>query len=178
MKQIPRPYILPSLNQQGEPVYRLGLLSTGKPLPLMLTASSDEGTRRFKVSLVNSDFDHYSDEVFREDIIGGIPVVRVRGFGDSDPDDLTNFVQTGRNLRGEPVIIVDIRGNRGGNERWPSRWIQGLTGIYPDSIFVFSELESKTSLIGRANAFAYWGHQGSNPSLYKSDVNSYTRSAE
>ena len=35
----PAPFILPSLNRQGEPVYRLGLLSSGEPAPLLLTTT-------------------------------------------------------------------------------------------------------------------------------------------
>jgi hypothetical protein len=152
----PASFILPSLNQEGEPVYRLGLLSTEKPLPLILVATSGEAQQQFEIELQRSDFEYYSKDIFREDMIGGIPVVRVRTFGDYYLDELNQFVKTASNHRGEPVVILDIRGNGGGNERWPINWIQRLTGRRAEAVFVSTELESKTSMMGRANAFNYW----------------------
>ena len=145
------------------------MLSTESPPPLRLVAASAEGERRFEVKLQRSDFEYYAEDVFREDVLGGIPVVRVRGFGDSDPDELTRFVETASRLRGEPVVIVDIRGNRGGNEVWPIGWIRGLTGRRAESVFVFSELESKTNMVGRANAFHYW-YSVSGVSFYSDEI--------
>jgi drug/metabolite transporter superfamily protein YnfA len=174
----PSLYVRPSLNQQGEPIYRLGLLSMEEPAPLLLNAAGKEGERPFEIKLRRSDFDYYSEDVFREDVLGGIPVVRVRSFSDYYADELSQFVETAGNHRGEPVVILDIRGNGGGNERWPTSWIQRLTGERPESVFVFSELESKTSMIGRANALRYFDHRASEPSLYGADIARYTRFAE
>jgi hypothetical protein len=142
----PATFILPSLNDQGEPIYRLGLLSSVEPAPLLLMAANETGERQFEVELQRSNFNYYSEDIFREDIIGGIPVVRVRSFSDPYADELNQFVKTASSHRGEPVIIVDIRGNHGGNERWPISWIQGLTGERAESVFIFSELTSKTTM--------------------------------
>ncbi len=165
----PASFLYPSLNQAGEPVYRLGLLSSENPPPIHLLAANDGGEQRFEVELQRSNFKYYAEDVFRQDILGGIPVVRVRGFGDSNPDELSKFVGTASDLRGEPVVIVDIRGNGGGNEVWPIRWIQGLTGQRAEAIFAFSELESKTSMVGRANAFNYW-YRLSDVSSYEDEI--------
>ncbi|MCP4541416.1 MAG: hypothetical protein GY832_30165 [Chloroflexi bacterium] len=165
----PASFLYPSLNQKGKPIYRLALLSTEEPPPLRLVAANAQGEHRFEVKLQRSDFEYYSEDIFREDILGGIPVVRVRGFGDSHPDELNRFVETASSLRGEPVVIVDIRGNRGGNEHWPISWIHRLTDRRAESIFAFSELESKTSMVGRANAFNYW-YNVSDVSSYSSQV--------
>ena len=113
----PAPFVLPSLNDQGEPIYRLGLLSSAEPAPLLLTAANETGERQLEIELQRSNFTYFSEDIFREDIIGGIPVVRVRSFSDPHADALNQFVKTARSHRGEPVIIVDIRGNHGGNER-------------------------------------------------------------
>jgi hypothetical protein len=174
----PASFILPSLNQHGEPIYRLGMLSTVEPPPLRLIAASAEEERRFEIELQRSNFDYHSDDIFREDVLGGIPVVRVRSFSDYHSDELNQFIDTASNHRNDPVLVLDIRGNGGGNEHWPSSWTQRLTGMRPESVFVFSELESKTSMIGRANALAYWDSQVSGPSRYEADANRYTRIAE
>lgn len=173
----PASFLYPSLNQKGEPIYRLALLSTEKPPPLRLVAANAQGEHRFEVKLQRSDFEYYSEDVFREDVLGGIPVVRVRGFGDSHPDELNRFVETASRLRGEPVVIVDIRGNGGGNEHWPISWIRQLTDQRAESVFAFSELESKTSMVGRANAFNYW-YSVSGVSSYSDEVAQFTSITE
>ena len=57
--------------------------------------------------------------------------------------------------QGAPALIVDARGNGGGNEAWPVRWIEGLTGQRAEAVFAFSELHSQTSLAGRANVLVF-----------------------
>jgi hypothetical protein len=174
----PKSFILPSLNQQGEPIYRLGLLSSVEPTPLVLTAANEYGERQFDLELTRSNFAYYSEEIFREDIIGGIPVVRVRSFSDQYAEELNQFVETASNHRGEPVIIVDIRGNHGGNERWPINWIRGLTGERAESVFIFSELTSKTTMTARANVFAYLYDQSPEVTVYRDDEERHAHIAE
>jgi hypothetical protein len=153
--QDPETHLFPSLNARGDPIYRLGVLSQEEPAPLQLVAANEVEERQFEVSLQRSDFLYYSKDLFREDEVGGIPVIRVRSFSDHHAGALNSFVETANAHRGEPVIIVDVRGNGGGNEAWPIRWIQGLTGRRAESVFIFSELNSKTTMAGRANVFAY-----------------------
>jgi hypothetical protein len=174
----PAPFILPSLNPQGEPIYRLGLLSSAEPAPLLLTAANETGERQFEIELQRSDFTYYSEDIFREDIIGGIPVVRVRSFSDPYADELNQFVKTASSHRGEPVIIVDIRGNHGGNEHWPISWIRGLTGERAESVFIFSELTSKTTMAARANLFSDLYDQNPAVTLYRDDGERHTIIAE
>ena len=174
----PAPFILPSLNQQGKPIYRLGLLSSAEPAPLLLTVANNTGERQFEIKLQRSNFNYFSEDIFREDIIGGIPVVRVRSFSDPYADALNQFVRTASNHRGEPVIIVDIRGNHGGNERWPIDWIRRLTGERAESVFIFSELTSKTTMAARANLFNDLYDQNPDATIYRDDAERHTKIAE
>jgi hypothetical protein len=155
-RQDPETYLFPSLNAQGEAVYRLGTLSMIEPEPLLLLAARDGEQRELEIALQRSNFYYFSDDLFREDNLGGIPVLRVRGFGDVAQDELRRFVETARAHKDEPVIVVDVRGNGGGNEKWPVQWLQGLTGRRAESVFIVSELHSKTTMAGRANMFAYY----------------------
>lgn len=175
----PSIYLFPSLNRQGDPIYRIGLLSEEDPPHLtLIVVGPNQGERHIEIELQRSKFDYYSEEIFREDIIGGIPVIRIRSFSDFNSENLERFVATASTYRGTPVIIVDLRGNGGGNEYWPSNWIQENTGIRPESVFVFSELENVTSMMGRANAFEYWRSLDSDSSRFKADVDHYTHMAE
>ncbi len=174
----PHSYLFPSLNQQGEPIYRIGMLSAERPPTLPLTAMGEEGERRFEIELQRSDFDYYSESIFREDVLGGIPVVRIRSFTDSAPDELGQFVATAARYHEEPVVIVDLRGNDGGNEHWPISWIQRLTGRRAESVLIRSELESITSMRGRANAFEYWDHLTPGSSSFQSEADRFASMAD
>lgn len=173
----PKPFLFPSLNKGGDAIYRLGILSKEKPDPLLLKAIEEGGSCQFSIKLMRSDFDSYADSIFQEDQLGGIPVVRVQSFSDDYEEELDRYVKTASRFRDQPVVVVDIRGNGGGNERWPIAWIRGLTGRRAESIFVTSELESKTTMVGRANSFKYLIQQGSDSSFNTSNEDRYYRSA-
>jgi hypothetical protein len=174
----PEAYLFPSLNVDGNPIYRLGVLSKTEPEPLQLLAARDGEQRRFEIELQRSDFYYYSNDLFREETIGGIPVIRMRSFSDHHYEALEQFVATASAHKGEPVIIVDIRGNGGGNEAWPVRWIQGLTGQRAESVFIFSELDSKTTMAGRANVFAYMYDRYPGTQSYQTEAERFTGIAE
>ena len=176
--QSPEEFLFPSLDPQGAPMYRLGTLSKAKPATLLLVAVGDAEERHFEIALQRSDFAYYSNDLFREDTIGGIPVIRMRSFSDHHADALNQFVQTASAHKGEPVIIVDIRGNGGGNEAWPIRWIQGLTGQRAESVFIFSELASKTTMAGRANVFAHLYDVYPKTDSYREEAERFTSIAE
>jgi hypothetical protein len=176
--QDPEAFVFPSLNAQGEPIYRLGTLSTTEPAPLLLVAARDAEERQLEIALQRSSFAYLSDDVFREDNLGGIPILRVRGFGDVDQDELQRFVETASAHRGEPVIVVDARGNGGGNEKWPIQWIQGLTSRRAGSVFISSELHNKTTMAGRANMFAYYSDLYPGMDAFRRDAESTTIAAQ
>ncbi len=176
--QDPEAFVFPSLNARGDPIYRLGVLSKNEPASLLLVATSDREKRRFEITLGRSDFAYYSRDLFREDEVGGIPVIRVRSFSDHHADVLDPFVETAGAHRGDPVLIVDVRGNGGGNEAWPIRWIQGLTGQRAESVFIFSELNSKTTMAGRANVFAHMYDLYPRTQSYRGEAERFTDIAE
>lgn len=147
----PEGFMFPSLNAQGDPIYRLGLLSDSAPGPLVLTAQSDREQNQFEVKLARSDF--YSKDKFGEERIGGIPVLRARSFSDYYADELEQFLQAAHKYKGEPYLIIDIRGNPGGNDGWPKRWIARFTGRGPSLKHILTELIGKTTMMGRANLF-------------------------
>jgi len=148
----PTTHLFPSFNVAGEAIHLLGTLSAVEPAPLLLTAWRAEQQIRLHRSLSRSEF--RPRKKFADDRIGGIPVVRVGSFADYYGRELQAIVDRAESYRGEPYVILDIRGNGGGNTTWPRRWIQAFTGGSPSLKQALTELVSRTSMIGRANLFA------------------------
>ena len=58
----PEDYLFPSLNRDGDPIYRLGVLSAMEPQPLKLVARGEAGERELDVRLTRSE--SYQGELF------------------------------------------------------------------------------------------------------------------
>ena len=71
-----------------------------------------------------------------------------------------------------------MRGNGGGNEKWPVRWIQGLTGRQAEAVFISSELHSKTTMAGRANLFAHYSDLYPEMDTFRQDAEWTTNAAQ
>jgi hypothetical protein len=136
-------------------VYRLGTLAHAAPAPLALQAQAGQENRQFDITLQRSDATLYRDapSKFGEERMGGVPVLRARSFADYYAADLNRFLQAANTYQGEPYLILDIRGNSGGNTRWPKGWITRFTGGSPSLKQILTELTSKTSMMGQANLF-------------------------
>jgi len=148
----PDGYVFPSLNADGCIMFRMGVLSYSSPKPLELRARNGPETRQWKVKLSRSQL-RYSG-IYEEKTVGGVPVVRIRSFGDHPKEYIDAFLASASRFKGAPCLIVDIRGNGGGNEAWPKQWITRFTGRQPDRMQVFTELISETAMIGRSNSYA------------------------
>ena len=153
----PDGYLFPSLNADGDAVFRVGVLSYSSPQPLELRARSGQEVRQWRIKLSRSQ-PRYSG-IFEEKTVGGVPVVRIRSFGDHPREYIDSFLDSASRYRGEPCLIVDIRGNGGGNEAWPRQWITRFTGRAPNRVQVFTELISETAMIGRSNSYALALHK-------------------
>ncbi|MCL2573641.1 MAG: S41 family peptidase [Defluviitaleaceae bacterium] len=73
---------------------------------------------------------------------GNVPIVTVAAMGFDGHENAwgvehaVTFISFAEQLRYEPVVIVDIRGNIGGNSLLPVRWLHTLTGEIVPSNFV------------------------------------------
>jgi hypothetical protein len=151
-RESPDGYMFPSLNADGEAVFRVGVFAYSSPQPIELRVRSGQEIRQWRIKLSRS-MPRYSG-IFEEKRVGGVPVVRIRSFGDHPREYIDRFLDSADRYKGEPCLIVDIRGNGGGNEKWPIQWIIRFTGRRPDRVQVFTELISETTMIGRSNSYA------------------------
>lgn len=152
----PDSYMFPSINSDGENVYRMGVLSPSSPPPLDLRAESNQETRQWEFELRNSQPEY--SEIYMEKRLGGVPIVRIRSFSDQHKEYINEFLACADKYRDEPCLIVDIRGNGGGNTAYARQWITRYAGQQPSSPQIFTELISETSMMGRSNYFAYMLH--------------------
>jgi hypothetical protein len=145
----PGEFLFPSLNVEGEAIYMLSTLSRSPPGPVKL----ETGKGEIEVELELSEY--HPSGVFREERMGGVPVIRAHSFGDSHTDILNDFVSSAEKYRNEPYVIIDVRGNGGGNSAWPRRWVSSLIGVQPSFNMVWTEMVTKTSMMGRINYFEH-----------------------
>jgi len=84
------------------------------------------------------------------------PWLRVRSLGMARRDALERFVQSAALVRDEDVVVLDVRGNGGGSDRFLLRWFRALTAQdlrYFDTLRINSEVELQ-------GAATFWGCQG------------------
>jgi hypothetical protein len=146
-------FVFRSLSPAGLPVHVLGTLSPAEPEPLTVTTEAGGVASTQQYPLKRSPYNRSG--LFRSFRLGGIPVVRISTFSDHHVKYLDGFLRTADELRGEPCVIVDLRGNGGGNTRWPKEWIGRFTGHTPELHQVLSELVSRTALVGQSNYMAW-----------------------
>ena len=118
----------------GQFVYSPVILRIDENLPSRLTIAFvyDDGTRENIVFRRENTRRRRHQEPSLQ-YIEGIPVVTVRqmDFPESTARrsaDARAFLSFAEVLRAEPVVIVDIRSNGGGNGNLPARWLHVLTG--------------------------------------------------
>ena len=82
--------------------------------------------------------------------VGGVTVVASRNLqsGRSFADTRREFFDAGMERRDEPVLIMDLRGNRGGRHEFAQSWVEGYASRPPRHEFVFvqHQLESATTV--------------------------------
>jgi len=152
----PDQYIFPSLNSEGKRIYRIGVMSTQTPHTLKLDAIKHQQSKQLEIVLTKSEPEY--EELFSDKKIGGVPVVRIGSFSDQHVQYVNQFLECAEKYRDEPCLIVDVRGNGGGNTAYARQWVTRYTGKEPGMIQIYSELFSETSMMGRSNYFSYLLH--------------------
>lgn len=152
--ETPDGFLFSSLNKEGETVYRFGVLSQETPRPLEVVV--EDLDEPILIELVTSENEYGA--LFKDDLVGGVPVVRIGSFSDHHKPYVDQFLESASKYNDEPCLIVDVRGNGGGNTMYARQWVTSYTGQNPGSIQVFTELVSETSMIGRANYFSWLLH--------------------
>lgn len=124
-----------SISKQGDVVYYPVVLSefTDSPQdkPADLTLHYADGSSQ---TIASDDYESYYDDTSEPVQLHenqGIPVLFVRSMGfDEAKDDETGqqFLSYAQQFKEEPVLILDLRSNGGGNGVLPFKWLREYTG--------------------------------------------------
>ena len=122
------------LNDAGEIVYNPVIsIKEGFFAPsCFVTIEHDGETISQTVSMKKTGYYHLPDRIDYNYLSeNGITYISVRSFGYEYDDIMQTFAESGAAARGSKCIIIDIRGNNGGWEKYSSEWIKNFTGIKP-----------------------------------------------
>ena len=125
-------YIKPSINQNGNLCYYISFLSIDdKQNTLEITLKEKDRYKNITMKLYksNSAFQKNITDVYDYSTIDNIPIFTIRSFGDIA--ELEDFMESAKQAHTEDMIILDIRGNRGGQDIVPFTWFQNFTGEIP-----------------------------------------------
>ncbi|MBI5305313.1 MAG: hypothetical protein HY868_24490 [Chloroflexi bacterium] len=149
----PGEFIKLSLAPNGDPVYQLGVTATQYPSELVLDGVAADGKVQRQRALWSRSPRIGDHTTFARYLEQDVSVVVSRSFSDAT-DALRKFREDAENLRIEPIVVLDLRGNTGGLVSVPGDWINGLTWRVPAFPFVRTEIESRTVLAGKINMLA------------------------
>ncbi|WP_026476088.1 S41 family peptidase [Alkaliphilus transvaalensis] len=138
-------YLYLTLNEEGEVVYNLGKLYSPnllyRKIDIELKGQGAIINERIDLHLVHVKQNFLRIYAYSEK--EGIPVVEIRKmFSDTDYElnQLNQFVESGKILRDRDFLILDIRGNMGGSDQYPARWIENYTRNTPSGDVIASHL--------------------------------------
>ena len=152
-------YMKPTLDRDGKQIYNLGILSDTPDIsiPINLVLKSDDNTlRNLKISLFEyKPFYKEETESYRYYEIDGIPVLEVNSLCRITPEDGTieSFIKDSKNLKIKDDLIIDLRGNIGGNLINVDQWFKGFTGTRLRKDIIESGLYTNTSISLSKNKF-------------------------
>ncbi len=148
-EEVVRPF---ASNAPGQVVYRPMLLSKTPATHIDCVFEGEAGPEERELALTRVDIADPAGPVFeRRD--AAFPWLRVRSLATSYRGALDRFVATGPSLRDAEVIVLDVRRQGGGSDRFVLRWFKELTseGL---PYFRTRTLESEVTLQGALN---FWG---------------------
>ena len=147
--------ILPTLTKKGEFAWAFGYIVYNLPpvgriapsinLTVALTNTATNVTSNRIIQLHSiPNASGLSTDTYSISYAEGVTVLSNRRLRDNDQSVLQSFAETGAELRNEPILIVDLRGNGGGSDMPAMRWVHQHTGQMPRNVFAGSHFMSLT----------------------------------
>lgn len=153
-------YIKLSINNKGEIVYNLGIISKQqskyiKKYIQLKPVNTDE-IKDVHTVLMRQEKSYRGKKtpynVYRKQ---NIPIIEHRTASDTpgNRDRLQQFIAEAAQFIDEEYLIIDLRGNSGGSDIYASDWVENFTGIKPGEGLIESSLVTGTANKLLANSF-------------------------
>ncbi|PHS31585.1 MAG: hypothetical protein COA82_10150 [Alkaliphilus sp.] len=121
-----------SINKEGEVVYFLGsLIKEASIKRILLELKNDEERIEKSIALVQTlQFISGEERTYKLSEVDNIPLIEVRSMMPMSESDtsLVQFIEDAKKLKGEEVIIIDLRSNGGGFRYYLQKWIYNFSG--------------------------------------------------
>ena len=119
-------YVKRTIGPDGALTYCLATVCQNPAnLPTTMTIEGTEHTLRWYLARPVSHSDSKTEKVFSETTVadGQLPVLRNYTLS-GDHKKLTKFAATSTSYKEEPLFVLDLRGNGGGNDGYARAWLQ------------------------------------------------------
>ena len=133
-------YLKLSINEEGGLCYYFGVLDNSGDSPkIKITLQLKNEEIEKDIALTKNDSKpSYSVDAktsYEYSEKNGIPIVAMRRMYDVDSNDksIDLFSKSAISLKDKPIIILDIRGNYGGQDIGPKIWFENFTGEEPQT---------------------------------------------
>ncbi len=150
----PGQLIRPTINRDGELAWALsamaapGRASVGVMLTLENTETGETSTQRFVLPAASIS---YVRDINRDTVtlseVDGMPILENRRLYEREEggQEMSEFLATAALVRNKPALILDLRGNEGGNSNIAQSWVYSYTFQYPRYNFCSTVLTSETA---------------------------------
>ncbi|WP_102410149.1 S41 family peptidase [Beduinella massiliensis] len=155
----PEAMLRPTLDPDGGFCYALGMnageseeIAMERTVPIALECGAEAQTLDAVLSLNYRSYMGWP--AYNRYERDGLTVLENRSMypeSDEEEEELSRFTQDALSLSREDVLILDIRGNSGGSDEYPSNWVRNFTRLsYQPWNHVFSStLDTRTSILVR-----------------------------
>ena len=123
-----------SVTPEGKFTYRYCFMHDSMPEPpVIVYDDGSEQTAALFSSHEAAGAPEETEQIVSYLQIDGIPVINITSMGfphANDDGEANRFLELAEELKEEPVLIIDLRRNGGGNGLLPQMWYEAYTGTY------------------------------------------------
>ncbi|WP_456276718.1 S41 family peptidase [Bacillus sp. AK128] len=146
-------YLKPTINENGEIVYMLAtfsesLSSNDREWEVVFQQDEEEQSEIISLKVESKELSKSRLGVpFSLEEKEGVPWLQIRSMfvGEASPYDYYDIINTAKKLKNEPYIVLDLRGNTGGNMHMVEMWLEEFFEVPPSWTSQYIYLISNTT---------------------------------
>ena len=146
-------FIKPTIAQNGDISYNFGFLDLSGETMIKVVFEGKDERLIYDIKLSYKASPEFEKTGFRKYTRSGVNIIENRRFYriNSAGDELDDFLEDSYTVSGQDLIVYDIRGNPGGDGRYPYEWFRNVTGQSPAVPSAICYLNTATVLWRRLN---------------------------